>query len=380
MRIAILGTAYPFRGGLAAYNERLAQELLRRGHIVEIFTFTVQYPRWLFPGKSQYREGPPPEGLRIQRVLHSVGPVSWWKAGRALAKFAPEAVLVKFWLPAMGPALGSALRVLRSYHPSTRRVAILDNLIPHEARLGDRVFTRFFIGSVDGAVAMSAAVAQDWQACTLKPLRLLFHPLYDHYGAPLPKEEACAALGLDPAYRYLLFFGLIRRYKGLDLLLQAWTSEKLQAFPDVRLLIAGELYEPYETYQPLLTHPANAGRVVFQEGFVPEEKVKLYFSAADAVILPYRSATQSGITQIALHFEKPMIATRVGGLPEVIQEGQTGLLCEPTPEALSETIAQFLRGDGAQFKPYLQASKARYSWSAFAAALEDFIRSLSHAP
>ncbi|MCX7979766.1 MAG: glycosyltransferase [Bacteroidia bacterium] len=379
MRIVLLGPAYPFRGGIATHNERLAQELLRRGHVVEIFTFTVQYPSFLFPGKSQYREGPPPEGVRIRRIVHSLEPFSWWRTGKALAKFTPEAVLVKFWLPVMGVSLGSALRVFHHYHPFVKRIAILHNFLPHESRLGDRVFTRFFVGSVDGAVAMSAAVAQDWQACTPKPLRLLFHPLYDHYGAVLPKEEACAALGLDPAYRYLLFFGLIRPYKGLDLLLQAWASEKLQTFSNVRLLIAGELYESYEAYQPLLAHPANVGRVIFHEGFVPEEKVKLYFSAADAVILPYRNATQSGITQIALHFEKPMIATRVGGLPEVIQEGQTGLLCEPTPESLCEAIAQFLTSDSGYFSLYLQAAKAQYSWGAFAGALEDFIRSLSHA-
>lgn len=225
MRIAILGTAYPFRGGLAAYNELLAQKLSALGHEVRIFTFTVQYPSWLFPGKTQYREGPPPAGLSIVRVLHAFGPLSWWRTGRQLAEFAPAIALTKFWLPVMGVSLGSALRVLRVSYPQALRLAVLDNVLPHERRPGDKLFTRYFIGSVDGAVAMSEAVAADWRQLTRKPLHQLFHPLYVHYGEAVKREEACQALGLDPSYRYLLFFGLIRSYKGLDLLLEAWQAE-----------------------------------------------------------------------------------------------------------------------------------------------------------
>ncbi len=376
MRIAILGSAYPFRGGLAAYNELMAQKLLALGHEVRIFTFTVQYPKWLFPGKTQYRSEPPPEGLSIQRTLHAFGPLSWWQTGRRMAAFAPELVLTKFWLPVMGVSLGSALRVLKQLRREVLRLAILDNVIPHEARPGDRIFTRYFIGSVEGAVAMSDSVADDWQRLTYKPVLRLFHPLYTHYGEKVPRAQACQVLGLDPRLRYLLFFGLIRPYKGLDLLLQAWQSEKLQRRPEVRLLIAGELYEPYAKYEPLLTHPAVRDRVIFREGFVPEEAVRYYFSAADVLVLPYLSATQSGITQIALHFEVPMIATRVGGLPEVVHEGQTGLLCAPDPIALAETLDRFLQLPPHAFAEGLQAYKQSLSWERFLSELLNFAANL----
>lgn len=342
------------------------------GHEVRLFTFTVQYPKWLFPGKSQYRSEPPPADLSIERCLHAFEPVSWVRTAQRIAAFAPELILTKFWLPLIGVSLGSVLRILKMRRPATLRLAILGNVLPHEARPGDRPFTRYFIGSVEGAVALSAPVAADWQRLTDKPVRTLFHPLYTHYGQRVTREAACEALGLDPKCRYLLFFGLIRPYKGLDLLLQAWQSEQLRAWTDVRLLIAGELYESYAKYEPLLTHPAVRERVIFREGFVPEEAVQYYFSAADALILPYRSATQSGITQIALHFEVPMVATRVGGLPEAVQEGETGLLCDPDPCSLAETIDRFLRLPPHAFAQGLKTHKAAFSGERFITELLNF--------
>lgn len=374
MRIALLGSAYPFRGGLSAYNERLAQALQAQGHPVRLYTFTVQYPAWLFPGKTQYRDSPPPPGLDIVRSLHSLGPLSWWHTARRIQRFSPEVVIAKFWLPVMGVSLGSVLRLLRWFHPRTLRLTILDNVIPHETRIGDRLFTRYFIGSVDAAIAMSAAVETDWKKLSAKPVRRLFHPLYDSYGEPVERTKACQALGIDPAYRYLLFFGLIRPYKGLDLLLEAWESLPAQAYPQVRLLIAGELYEPRSKYEPLLQRLGE--RVLFHEGFIPDEKVRYYFSAADAIIQPYQSATQSGITQIAYHFERPMIVTNVGGLPEMVLHGETGLVCQPTRESLAHAIVQFLEGDATAWIPRVRQHKERFGWPAFAQALVDFVRSL----
>ncbi|MCX8113310.1 MAG: glycosyltransferase [Bacteroidia bacterium] len=369
MRIAIVGSAYPFRGGLAAFNERLAREFMSLGHEVRLYTFTVQYPTWLFPGKTQLRSGPPPADLDIQRTLHSIEPLSWWRTGRQLQHWEPDLVIAKFWLPVMGLSLGSVLYLA----PKTaRRLAILDNVIPHERRPGDKAFTRYFIRAVDGAVAMTAAVAEEWKRLTQKPLRLLFHPIYDHYGPAVSKQEACDALGLNPAYRYLLFFGLIRAYKGLDLLLEAWLAQRLYRFTDVKILIAGELYEPYDKYRPLLESPRAKETVLFHEGFVPDEQVKYYFCAADAVIQPYRSATQSGVTQIAYYFEKPMIVTRVGGLSEMVTDGETGFCCEPDSESLAEAIERLLETPSERFVQGLRAGKAKYSWRTFAEQIVSF--------
>ncbi|MCX7607053.1 MAG: glycosyltransferase [Bacteroidia bacterium] len=378
MRIAILGSAFPFRGGLAAYNERLAQTFGEQGHEVEIYTFTVQYPKWLFPGKTQYRESLPPSGLRIIRSIHSLSPLSWWQTARKLVKGRFDLVVAKFWLPVMGLSLGSVLRLLRMQDSNAFRLTILDNVIPHEARIGDNLFTQYFIGSVDAAVAMSRPVAAEWSKLTSKPVRVLFHPLYDHYGEPVSREEACRILGLDPRFRYILFFGLIRPYKGLDLLLEAWASDRLRAHTEARLLIAGELYEAPEKYQSWFRRSELQGRYVFHEGFIPEEQVKYYFSAADAVVQPYRSATQSGITQIAYHFEKPMIVTQVGALPEMVPDGKVGFVCEPTSAALSVAIDRILQLPSGYFLEALRNEKRRYSWDAFATELLSFVRSLHH--
>ncbi|MCX7764257.1 MAG: glycosyltransferase [Bacteroidia bacterium] len=373
MRIAIIGSAYPFRGGLAAYNERLAVGLQRLGHEVRLYTFTVQYPEWLFPGKTQFRENPPPPQIDIRRRIHSLGPISWWKTGREIRAWRPDLAIAKFWLPVMGMSLGSVLRLLGS---ETVRLTILDNVIPHEGRLGDQLFTKYFIGSVDGAVAMSRSVAESWQELTRKPVETLFHPVYDHYGEPVSKEEACRVLGLDPAYRYLLFFGLIRAYKGLDLLLEAWRKPSLQKFAEVKLLIAGELYEPYEKYRPLLEAPEVRERVVFHEGFVPDEEVRYYFSVAEAVVQPYRSATQSGVTQIAYHFEKPMIVTNVGGLPEVVFDGEVGYVCEPKAEALAEAIETLLTQPLEKFIQNVRRYRVQFSWETFVKRLLAFSEGL----
>lgn len=375
MRIALLGPAYPFRGGIATFNEQLAAELLAQGYEVQIFTFTVQYPAWLFPGKTQYQEGPPPP-LPICRTLHTLDPLSWLKTGQAIAAFRPDFVLTKFWLPFMAPALGSALRIARRRYPALLRLAILDNVMPHEARPGDRLFTRYFIGAIEGALAMSRTVEEDWQRLTPKPVQRLFHPIYDSYGPPLPREEACRALGLDPTCRYFLFFGLIRPYKGLDLLLEAWKAPALQAHATLRLLLAGELYEPLERYTPLLEAPENQGRVVFHEGFVPDEKVPLYFSAADAVVQPYRSATQSGVTQIAYHFLRPMVVTRTGGLPDMVPHGEAGLVCEPNPAALTQALVQMAETPLERFRPALERLRDAWSWCSFVQQLLKFAASL----
>lgn len=373
MRVAIIGPAYPFRGGVATYNERLALELQRLGHEVRLYTFTVQYPEWLFPGKTQFRENPPPFQIDIIRRIHSLGPLSWWRAGQEIRAWGPDLAIVKFWLPVIGVSLGSVLRLLG---PNTVRLTILDNLIPHETRIGDRLFTRYFIGSVEGAVALSRAVAESWRELTRKPVEALFHPVYDNYGEPVSKEEACEVLGLNPAYRYLLFFGLIRPYKGLDLLLEAWRIPSLQKFEDVKLLIAGELYEPYEKYRPLLEAPEVRERIVFHEGFVPDEKVRYYFSVSDAVVQPYRSATQSGVTHVAYHFEKPIIVTRVGGLPEVIFDGEVGYACEPSAEAIAEAIKTLLSQPLEHFVQNIRRYKVLFSWETFVERLLAFSREL----
>ena len=327
-RIIIVGPAYPYRGGIADFNERLAHEFINEGHEVTIYTFTLQYPSFLFPGKTQYAEGPVPEGLNIVRKVNSVNPLNWLKVGREIRRQRPDMVMIRFWLPFMAPCLGTIARVVRR-DKHIKVVALLDNVVPHEKRIGDRVFARYMIKSVGGYVAMSESVLADAKAFDdTKPLALTPHPLYDSFGAKVTREEAIGVLGLDADTRYILFFGLIRDYNGLDLLLRAFADSRLRG-KGVKLIVAGEFYGNAEKYEQLERELGLAEHIVWYKEFVPADKVRYFFAAADLVAQPYKSATQSGITQIAYHFERPMLVTNVGGLAEIVPHGKVGYVTQP---------------------------------------------------
>ncbi|WP_212003488.1 glycosyltransferase [Chitinophaga sp. HK235] len=363
-KILIVGTAYPFRGGLAAYNERLAEELQLTDD-VEIFTFTVQYPGFLFPGKSQYSTDPPPKHLRITRLINSVNPLNWLMVGRRIRKMKPDIIISKYWLPVMGPSLGSILRLGK--RGNTKVIAVLDNVVPHEKRPGDVAFTRYFLKPVDAFIAMSQSVLDDLRVFEPhKKASLIPHPIYDNYGTPISKEEARTRLNLQPGKRYILFFGFIRQYKGLDLLLKAMADERMKKL-DVHAIVAGEYYEDAAPYEQLLQELQLGDRVLMHTDFIPTDAVKNYFCAADLVVQPYKSATQSGISQIAYHFEKPMVVTRVGGLLEMVPDGVVGFQCEPDPASIAEAIEKyFMDNREADMTAALQQEKLKYSWSRLA--------------
>lgn len=363
-KILILGTAYPFRGGLAAYNERLAEELQLTDD-VEIFTFTVQYPGFLFPGKSQYSTDPPPQHLRIKRLINSVNPLNWLIVGRKIRKMKPDIIISKYWLPVMGPSLGTLLRLGK--RGNTRVIAVLDNVVPHEKRPGDVAFTKYFLKPVDAFIAMSQSVLDDLRVFeSTKKASLIPHPIYDNYGTPVSKAEARQRLQLQPGKRYILFFGFIRQYKGLDLLLKAMADERMKKL-DVHAIVAGEYYEDAAPYQQLLQELQLGDRVLMHTDFIPTDAVKNYFCAADLVVQPYKSATQSGISQIAYHFEKPMVVTRVGGLVEMVPDGVVGFQCDPEPASIAAAIEKYFTGNReADMIAALQQEKQQYSWSRLA--------------
>lgn len=367
MTIALIGSAHPLRGGLAAFNEHLAAQLQEQGHDVTIYSFSLQYPGFLFPGTTQYTDEPAPRGLHIRTMLNSVNPLSWWKTGRAIAETKPDLVLIKFWLPFMGPSFGTVLRTIKKQSPGTRVLCIVDNLIPHESRPGDSAFTRYFIKPVDAFVTMSRKVLGDvLVAAPGKSAAYSPHPLYDNYGASLPRDQAARLLGLDPSKKYCLFFGFIRAYKGLDLLLEAMQDERLRD-TNIHCIVAGEYYEDAGKYQALMADPRVASRVHAFTSFIPTSEVARYFSLADLVVQPYRNATNSGITQMAYHFEKPMVVTDVGGLAEVVPDGEVGYVVEPQPRAIADGILKFFREEnaGERMRAAIQREKAKYSWAEF---------------
>lgn len=375
MKIAIIGSAHPLRGGLATFNERLATELQEEGHEVIMYSFSLQYPNFLFPGKTQFTDEPAPGHLHIRTIINSINPFSWLSAGREIRRFAPDLILIKYWLPFMGPAFGTVLRIAKKQQ-HTRVVCIVDNIIPHEKRPGDKLFTAYFIKPVDGFVTMSREVLKDTQSLTKKPAIFQPHPLYDNFGPALSKEAARRKLNLPPG-KYLLFFGFIRKYKGLDILLEAMADERLKQ-QDIRLIIAGEYYEGKEACEAIIAQQNLADRVFAFTDFIPNEAVRDYFSAADLVVQPYRSATQSGITQIAYHFEKPMVVTNVGGLPEVVPDGKTGFVTGPEPRAIADAIIRFYEEGIPDMEMHLKEEKKKYSWAEFVRGIFELYQRVRH--
>ena len=363
MKIVILGTAWPYRGGLAVYNERMAREFAAEGDEVSLYTFTLQYPSFLFPGKTQYSSEPSPQDLRIVRSLNSVNPFSWQKTGRAIRALQPDILIIKFWLPFMAPCLGRVARIVKR-GGRTRVVSILDNIIPHEHRPGDRLLSRYFSRSVDGFVAMSESVLEDLNRFdTVKPRVFCRHPLYDNFGPKASRDEALEFLGLDPGQRYMLFFGLIRDYKGLDLLLKAYADSRFRKM-NVRLIVAGEFYSGSEKYLEMEKQLGLEGMVVWKSDFVPDSEVRYCFGAADIVVQPYKSATQSGVTQIAYHFEKPMLVTDVGGLAEIVPDGRVGYVVRPDEHAIADALVDFFSNNRQnEFTEGILAEKKQYAWS-----------------
>lgn len=373
MKIIILGTAYPYRGGLAAFNERLAYELQSQGHDVEIFTFTHQYPDFLFPGKTQYSSDSAPKELKIVRKVHSYNPFNWFKVGREIKRKKPDLMITKFWLPFMAPCFGTIARIVKR-NKHTKLISILDNVIPHEHRIGDKMFVRYFISPTDGFVAMSKSVLADLRLFTIdKPAVFSPHPLYDHYGERLPRETALTMLNLSPDFRYVLFFGFIRGYKGLDLLLEAFADNRLEK-DNVKLIVAGEFYGDSEPYLKQIKDLGIDDRVVLCTDFIPDSEVNRYFSAADIVAQPYKTATQSGVTQIAFHFEKPMLVTNVGGLPEIVPDGKIGYVVEPDAQQIADALHRFFTDNKQEeFERNVVEEKKKYAWSRFVEVMEEVI-------
>ncbi len=368
--IVIIGPAYPLRGGgIATFNERLAKEFIDRGFDTTIYTFSYQYPSFLFPGKTQYSSEPPPENIPIRIKINSINPFNWIKIGNELKKERPDIIVVRYWLPFMGPCLGTIVRKVKKNH-HTKVICIADNILPHEKRTGDIMLTKYFVKPIDGFVTMSQKVLGDLkQFAKGKPAQLVTHPLYDNFGTIISKEEARNQLGIDKDNKVILFFGFIRKYKGLDILLNAFkilnqniSSRPSSGLGGLKLLIAGEFYEDKKHYEELINDPAIKNNLILRTNFIPNSEVKYYVCASDCVIQPYRSATQSGVTPLAYHFEKPMIVTNVGGLPSLVRDKKTGLIAEPNAESISEKIKEFFELGEEFFLPELREEKKKYSW------------------
>lgn len=369
-RIIILSPAHPLRGGIAALSERLAQELQHHGADVIIYSFSLQYPGFLFPGKTQFTDDPAPKGLKIKTVVNSIHPLNWLKVGRMIRREKPDLLIIRYWLPFMAASLGTVARIVKS-NKITTIITIADNILPHEKRPGDWQLTRYLVNATDGFIVMSKSVEEELRLFTkTKPVVFTPHPIYDNYGVIISRSEALKYLHLTENERYILFFGFIRKYKGLDLLLQAMADERIENL-NVKLIIAGEYYENPALYHDLITQHNLSDRIILHTDFIPNEAVKYYFGAADLVVQPYRTATQSGISQMAYHFEKPMIVTNVGGLPEIVPHGKAGYVVEVNPSAIADAMVDFFENQRfAEMQAGVREEKKRFEWSTMVKAIE----------
>lgn len=370
-KIIILGPAHPLRGGIAIYNERLARQFQSEGHDVTIYSFSLQYPDFLFPGTTQYSSEPAPADLNIKTVINSINPFNWMIIGNEIKNLKADLVVVRYWLPLMGPALGTILRLIKS-NKQTKVICIADNVIPHEKRIGDHSFTSYFIKPVDAFITMSEKVLTELRSFTqTKPAQLEPHPLYDVFGEAVSKQEARTHLNINQNEFIFLFFGFIRKYKGLDLLLEAIAklrNAQLQT-TNYKLLIAGEFYEDRKIYDELIEQLGIKDDLLLKTEFIADSEVKYYLCAADVVVQPYKNATQSGVTPLAYHFEVPMIVTNVGGLPAFVPHGKVGLVCEPTVDSIAAAMQEYMQTGSAQFLPHLREEKKKYGWDKMTSAV-----------
>lgn len=374
--ILIVGPAHPLRGGIATFNEQLARSLQQQGYKVEILSFSLQYPDFIFPGTSQFTDEPAPTDLKISSKMNAINPFNWLIVGNEYRKKKYDLIIFRFWLPLMSPCLGTIARIIRIGQPkSTKILAITDNVIPHEKRIGDRLFTKYFLSACDGFVAMAKAVMEDInQFEPKKPKLYTPHPIYDNYGEEISRQQALQNLSLSPDNQHILFFGLIRAYKGLDLLLEAFGDSRLKN-KNIKLIIAGEPYEAMDKYEKIIEKYNLEDKLIKHTYFIPTDQVANYFCAADLIAQPYKTATQSGVSQIAYHFNKPMLVTDVGGLAETVPHQKVGYVSNQNPKEIADYLIDFFDNQrAAAFISAIKIEKKRFEWQALIEKLVELSR------
>ncbi len=360
----IIGPAFPLRGGPAQFNENLCAELVKAGHDAQIISYSLQYPNFLFPGSSQFeKSGQAPAGIKIHTLINTVNPLNWIKVARFIRKEKPDFILFRYWLPFFGPCLGTIGKLVRS---KTKVLALTDNIIPHEKRTGDKAFTNYFVRNCDGFIAMSKTVLNDiskFSSTTNKAYSP--HPMYETYGAAVSKQEARKKLGLVEQDKIVLFFGLIRHYKGLDVLMEAMADARIKN-NNIKLLIAGEFYEDKQPYLDIIEKNGLKNHIILHDKFIANEDVRFYFCASDLVAQTYRNATNSGVTMVGYYYSKPMLVTNVGGLAEIVPDNKCGYVVPLEVERISDKILDYFENNReAEFTAHVVSEKKKYEWQEF---------------
>ena len=371
-KVIIIGPAFPYRGGIANFNNSLALGFAEKGADVQIYSFSLQYPSFLFPGKTQYEKGEGPKGISIFPIVNSINPFNWFKVAKRIKNESPDYVIIRYWLPFMAPCLGTIAKLIRK---KTRVFAITDNVIPHEKRIGDNLLTRYFVKSCDAFLTLSSSVLDDLKQFTNTKEKIFIpHPIYDSFGEIVAKNKAKKNLGFDENGKYLLFFGFVRKYKGLDIMLDVMADKRIQDL-EVKLIVAGEFYDNKEEYISQINSLNISKHVILRSDFIPEDQVKSYFCASDMITQTYRTATQSGVTQIAYHFERPMLVTNVGGLAEIVPHNKVGYVCDINSKKIADCIVEFYtQNKEEEFTENTKEEKKRFSWGQLVEGVDNLIK------
>ena len=370
-KVIIIGPAHPYRGGIANFNNSLATAFYENGYDIRVFSFTLQYPSFLFPGKTQYENSDPPKNIQIKSLINSINPFNWFNVATKINKIKPDYVIIRYWLPFMAPCLGTIARLINK---KTKILAITDNIIPHEKRFGDFYLTKFFVSSCNAYVTLSASVLDELSQFTNSDKKKFIpHPIYDTFGEKIKKTKAKENLGLKNEDKHLLFFGFVRKYKGLDLILRAMSDKRVKNL-DIKLIVAGEFYDNIDDYLNLIDDLDVKSNIILKSDFIPEHEVKNYFCASDMITQTYRTATQSGVTQIAYHFERPMLVTDVGGLAEIVPDKKVGYVTTQDPKDIADSIVDFYINDREkEFEKNTAIEKSKFSWQNLINAIEDLV-------
>jgi len=370
-KVIIIGPAHPYRGGISNFNNSLAQAYNDKGDDVQVFSFSLQYPSFLFPGKTQYENSDPPRNINIKSVINSINPFNWFSVSKQINKENPDYVIIRYWLPFMGPCLGTIARLLNS---NIKILAITDNIIPHEKRFGDFLLTKYFIKGCDAFLTLSASVLEDLLKFTSSTKKIFIpHPIYDTFGNKIDKNIALQNLNLNSKDKHLLFFGFVRKYKGLDLMLEAMADVRVKEL-GVKLIVAGEFYDDINEYLNLIDELGIKDNIILKSDFIAEADVKNYFCASDMITQTYRTATQSGVTQIAYHFERPMLVTNVGGLAEIVPDNKVGYVTSKNPSDIAGAIVDFYNNNKEQeFTKNTISEKKRFTWESLIDGIESLI-------
>ncbi len=370
MRIAILSPFYPYRGGIAQFSAMLYNQLINEGHQVEAFNFKRLYPDFLFPGKTQYVDEND-EAIRINtiRLLDSINPLSFSKTVRAIKDFNPDVLIISYWMSFFVPGYAHIANQMKKH---SKIIVLLHNAIPHEPNFFDKPLASLLFKQADGFIVLSENVREELQQLSPDAKYMLNpHPLYNNYGEKITKGEACNKLNIDSNKKNLLFFGLIRDYKGLDLLIEA--VGKLDG--SYQLIIAGESYGSFDKYSNQIKESEASKRIFVFNKYISDKDIPIYFSAADALILPYKSATQSGVVSIGYHYDLPMLSTPVGDFKQSIEIPGTGIVVDDiSSKAIYKGIEDLFKPEEqARFHHNISLQKKALSWDVLTKKLLHFI-------